>query len=172
MSYDKRAECGSCPNRTEFGYCKTTVCIKPTETSNIVIHTEPPYDCPASRQEVTVAGAQVMIKPTFTNQHNLARMTPEECYNTIYWLFNMYSWQWNDSRQAIIKWLQEETNNESNVAEKSSILPKTIVLHDKPGKWSEVNSQFFGPMYECSNCKRWSNIETAFCPHCGIKMDL
>ena len=48
------------------------------------------------------------------NQEKLAKVNPEECYNTIYWLFNTYSWQWNDSRQAIIKWLQEETKNESN----------------------------------------------------------
>lgn len=108
-----------------------------------------------------------------TNQEKLAKVNPEECYKTIEWLWNVYSWQWTDSRAAIINWLKEKTYDNSNSAvEETGILPKVITLQNDIGKWSEVNSQFFGPICECSNCKRWSNIETAFCPHCGIKMEI
>lgn len=100
-----------------------------------------------------------------TNQEKLAKVNPEECYKTIEWLWNVYSWQWTDSRAAIINWLKE-------TVEETGILSKVITPQNKTGKWSEVNSQFFGTICECSNCKRWSNIETAFCPHCGVKMEI
>jgi len=53
------------------------------------------------------------MKTKVTNQQTLAEMTPEECYNVMYWLFHTYSWQWNDSKQGIIQWLKTEADRQT-----------------------------------------------------------
>lgn len=43
-----------------------------------------------------------------TNQKKLSTLTAEECYNKMVWLFQDYGKSFQDSRAAIIEWLNSE----------------------------------------------------------------
>lgn len=45
-----------------------------------------------------------------TNQEKLAKMTPEECYKVLSWLFTKYAMGYTSSEIAIIDWLRSETS--------------------------------------------------------------
>ena len=48
-----------------------------------------------------------------TNQKLLAKMPPEKCVDTIFWLVQNYGKQWTDSRYGIMQWLIQEADKRS-----------------------------------------------------------
>ena len=43
-----------------------------------------------------------------TNQQMLAELSPEKCYDLLYYIFYHYVYNFTDSRQGIIQWLTQE----------------------------------------------------------------
>ena len=45
-----------------------------------------------------------------TNQEAMARLSPEEFYQRMYWLLFSYGCQFNNTELAVIDWLKEEAD--------------------------------------------------------------
>lgn len=60
------------------------------------------------------------------------------------------------------------------IAETIQELPPVTLQEPKAGHWiehpHEAGSCWEYSKYECSECNRWSNDDSDFCPNCGAKM--
>ena len=46
-----------------------------------------------------------------TNQEAMARLSPEEFYNKMYWLLHRYGAQFSSTELAVIDWLKQEAKD-------------------------------------------------------------
>jgi len=75
-----------------------------------------------------------------TNQEKLATITPEKCYEKIYWLITAYGKQFMQSDIKIIEWLKKEAVEE-DYEDKLVIYCKDCCRRDDQGYCPVINGK-------------------------------
>ena len=64
---------------------------------------------------------------------------------------------WTESEQAVVRHFLAK-------------LPKVDAVEVVHGRWETIEGrEYLGCL--CSNCQKWSDAKTNYCPNCGAKMD-
>lgn len=87
-----------CEHRNSFGYCRFTCCINPKYG----------FSYPTSTKNQT---EEYIIKQ-LTNGDKIRSSTNKELVDIYFYIFNNILRQYTDSRQGLLKWLEQEYKND------------------------------------------------------------